>query len=214
MAKYCGNCGSKMQDNAKVCGVCGTPFANAAKTPNMDKVVPELEQEKRKKIKKFVRLCVTLIAVIAVIGIVFSALNAFTGRKGLVRKTMKAYEDYDIEALVDMSSDLNYYGGVDYAESYFMSEVGYAIDNFEYQLGHNYKLSYEVNEIYTLSKRSMETELKDLAWMYPDFDISMIKKLAIAEVTVTARKGNEAISMELEIMMSKEHGKWKLIYIE
>lgn len=26
MAKFCGNCGSKMDDDAKICGMCGTPF--------------------------------------------------------------------------------------------------------------------------------------------------------------------------------------------
>ncbi len=28
MAKFCGNCGATMDDNASVCGMCGTPFAD------------------------------------------------------------------------------------------------------------------------------------------------------------------------------------------
>lgn len=31
MAKFCGNCGAQMNDDANVCGMCGTPFAGAQK---------------------------------------------------------------------------------------------------------------------------------------------------------------------------------------
>lgn len=33
MAKYCGYCGAKMPDNAKVCGACGKPLSRKPQSP-------------------------------------------------------------------------------------------------------------------------------------------------------------------------------------
>lgn len=36
MSKFCGNCGTMMEDEATVCGMCGTPFANSAENSNSE----------------------------------------------------------------------------------------------------------------------------------------------------------------------------------
>ena len=32
MAKFCGNCGTQLEDNAKICGKCGTPLDGVCKS--------------------------------------------------------------------------------------------------------------------------------------------------------------------------------------
>ena len=36
MSKFCGNCGTMMEDEATVCGMCGTPFADSAENSNSE----------------------------------------------------------------------------------------------------------------------------------------------------------------------------------
>lgn len=46
MAKFCGNCGAKLDDNAKVCGMCGAMLTTS--TPNISGVQyvnPEKEED-------------------------------------------------------------------------------------------------------------------------------------------------------------------------
>ena len=53
MAKYCGNCGAKLEDSDKICGQCGmlvnNELLNLSGVKNIDKA------EKRKKMKKILR---------------------------------------------------------------------------------------------------------------------------------------------------------------
>lgn len=209
MAKYCGNCGAQMADSARVCGNCGTRFDGAA----IKVVDPEKKKAMEKKTKNIIKLCVGLAVLVLVAVIAFNVITKFTGYNGLLRKVMAAYEEYDIEALVDMSSDMYYYGSNDYAEYYFEDAVGYELDYFESNVGHNYKLSYEVDEIYTLSKRNLDSMLDDISWMYSDFDVSVIDQIVVANITVTARQGNKSVSRDLQVTMSKEDGAWKVLYI-
>lgn len=215
MAKFCGNCGAQMDDNAKVCGKCGTPFNGSSSGISAVKYVdPEKKKEKQKKVKKIVKLCIGLIALILVAIIAINVITAFTGYNGLLRKIMSAYENYDIDALVDMSGDMYYYGIENHAEAYFEAAVGYALDNFESSVGHSYKLSYDINEIYTLSKRNFESMLDDISWVYSEFDTSVIEEIAVADITVTARQGSKSADRNLKVTMSKENGTWKLLYID
>lgn len=215
MAKFCGNCGSKMDDSARVCGNCGTPFnelpANIQKAEYVD---PEKKKESERKMRKTIGIAVTAAALILVAVIVFNVVSAFTGCNGLVRKVMSAYEDYDIDALLSMSSDVYYYGTEDYAEYYFENAVGYGLDSFESNVGHSFTLSYEVNEIYTLSNRKYQSILDELSWQFSEFDTSIIEEIAVADITVTAQRGSRSVDRDLKITLSKEDGTWKVLFIE
>ena len=211
MAKYCGNCGTQLGDNAKVCGNCGTPVdGSPVVIPN----VKPKDPEKQKKRKKTVRLILGLavLAVVAVIGLNFAV--KYTGYNGLLRKVMKAYKNYDIDTLVSLSSDMYYYGDEDWVEYYFEYTVGDDLDYFDSYVGHSYKLSYEVNETYTLSEYKMDDMLEEITYTYYDFDVSEISKIVVADVTITAKQGSNSESLERNIVMSREEGSWKLLYIE
>lgn len=46
MAKFCGNCGTQLEDNAKICGQCGTPLdGTSSKILDLKVVDPEKYEE-------------------------------------------------------------------------------------------------------------------------------------------------------------------------
>lgn len=212
MAKFCGNCGAKLDDDAKVCGQCGTPLENTQlNTP----IFKQTDPEKEKKIKKIVKIALALIALIIVVRVVIGITSRYTGHNGLLRKVMAAYEDYDIDTLVSLSSDLYYCGkdpDADWAEHYFENIVGDHLEYFESSVGHSYKLSYKVNETYPLPERKFSEMLDEIESTHPDFD-SEIKKIVVADLELTAKQGNKSKSTDLKVIMAKEDGKWKLLYI-
>ena len=102
----------------------------------------------------------------------------------------------------------------DSVEYYFESKVGENLDSFEASVGHNYKLSYKVNETYAMSERKENDLLDDIENAYMDFDISKIKKVVVADLTLTAKQGNKSTNRDMNIVMTKENGSWRLLYIE
>ena len=211
MAKFCGNCGTQLEDNAKICGQCGTPLdGTSSNIPGLKVVDPE----KKKKMKKVGKRIVALVALVIVAVIAFNVVSQFTGYSGLLRKVMAAYEKYDIDTLISLSSDIYFYGDEDWVENYFEYNVGDDLDSFESAVGHSYKLSYEVIETYKLSNRNFQSMLDDIAWSYKDFDHSVIEEIVVAKVNVTATQGKRSVDREVEITMTKENGNWKVLYIE
>lgn len=198
-----------MDDDAKVCGRCGTPVDISTKISQ----VKIIDSERKKKNKKIIKLVIALILVAAVAAAAINVATKFTGYNGLIRKVMSAYEGYDIDTLVSLSSDVYYYGENDYVESYFENTVGTALDSFESSVGHSYQLSYAVNETYTMSERNADVTLEEIENTYPDFDVSIISEIAVSDITITAKQGYESVEKDLHITMSKEDGSWKLLYI-
>lgn len=210
MAKFCGNCGTQLEDNAKICGQCGTPLdGTSSNIPGLKVVDPE----KQKKLKKMGKRIVALVALVIVAVIAFNVVSQFTGYNGLIRKVMAAYEKYDIDTLISLSSDIYFYGDEDWVENYFEYNVGDDLDSFEAAVGHSYKLSYEVIETYKLSNRNFQSMLDDIAWSYEEFDHSVIEEIVVAKVNVTATQGKRSVDREIEITMTKENGNWKVLYI-
>lgn len=211
MAKFCGNCGAQLEDNDKVCGKCGTPLdGTSVNIPGLKVTDPE----KQKKMKRKFKLVVSLVAIVIVVVIVFKVVSQYTGYNGLLHKVMTAYENYDIDTLISLSSDMYYYGEEDFVEHYFEYNVGESLDSFESTVGHSYKLSYKVNEIYVMSERRVDELLKEIENTYEDFDVSMIKKIIVADLTLTAKQGGKSVNRDMNVVMTKEDGSWKLLYIE
>ena len=211
MAKFCGNCGTQLENNAKICGNCGTPLDGASTNIPGLKVT---DPEKQKKMKKTVKRVVGLAILVAVAIIAFNIVSQFTGYNGLLRKVMTAYENYDIDTLVSLSSDMYYYGEEDWVEYYFEYSVGDDLDSFESSVGHSYKLTYEVNVTYVMSERKVDEMLSEIEYSYSDFDVSIIEEVVVADLTVTAKQGSKSVNQDMDIVMTKENGTWRLLYIE
>lgn len=211
MAKFCGNCGAQMDDAAKVCGNCGVPFSG--NDVQMKYEDPEKKEQERQKMKKLAAkygiIAGAAIALIIIIGIII----ANTGINGMLKDVTKAHKKYDVDALVEMSSDLYYYADESYAEMVFQNVLDSHHDWFEQEVGHKYKLSYETIETYEMSKRNLEDALEQIEMLFPDFDVDMIDKIKIAQVEIHAKQGKEEMYMHMEVVFSKENGKWKLLGI-
>lgn len=219
MAKFCGNCGAKQEDDARVCGQCGTPFEGVPAAPSVPAQAPDIkivDPEKTKKMMKTVKLAAVGVVALIVVIVGLNIGLSFVGKKGLVRTVMKAYDKYDIDTLVDHASDMYYYAASEtFVDTYFENAIGYNIDNFELSVGHNYKLSYEIDEIYEMSDRKQDEEFKNIVRSYPDFDAeASISKIAVASVKLTAKQGSKSVTRSVEITMSKESGEWKILYIQ
>lgn len=211
MAKFCGNCGAELEGNERVCGMCGKPIVGAQEIHGSDLQRKPVNKQKIKKVMK------TVIAIAIVVAVGVAALKIvpnFVGGRGLVRQVMSAYKTYDIDTLVTLSSDVYYYGGEDEAELYFEYAVGEAIDYFEDMVGHSYRLTYEINEIYTMSDRKTDILLNDLEYAYPSFDFNTISKVAVADVLLTAKQGKNETEYAVPITMTKEGNTWKLLYLD
>ncbi len=65
-----------------------------------------------------------------------------------------------------------------------------------------------------LSERKLEALIDELGSGYYDFAPSVIEKVVVADVTVTAKKGSRSSKQDMNIVMSKEDGEWKLVYID
>lgn len=212
MAKFCGSCGAQLDDDAKVCGHCGTPVEEGqTKIPGFKVVDPEKKKKLLKKVKMILVLAV--VVVIAIVGL--NIVKSYTGSNGLIRKVMSAYENYDIDALVALSSDMYYYSDYDdYVDEYFEYSVGNNIDNFESSVGHSYKMSYEIEEVYDLSQRKQDEILENIEYSFPDFDVDTIDTIVVADVKVTAKQGTKSVSTNVKITMAKEGNSWKLLYLD
>lgn len=173
-----------------------------------------VDPEKQKKVKKTVKLIIGLIVVVVVAVITVNIISNFTGYNGLLHKVMNAYEDYDIDTLISLSSDIYYYVDEDWAEYYFENNVGSVLDSFESSVGHSYNLSYEVNEIYAISERNKDELMSVIENTCPDFDMNLIERVVVADLTVTATQDKKSTSRDIDVTMIKENGTWKLLYID
>ena len=159
-------------------------------------------------------LILVLLFIIGVLGAV-KIIPQYTGYRGFLRKVMSAYEKYDIDALVAMSSDVYYYFDAENAaEESFKDSIGDTMDSFETYVGNNYSLSYESNEIYDMSPRKVSKLMDGIKLSVPDFDVDSIEKIMEAEVTVTAKKGDESNEQNITVCITKEGKHWKLFYFE
>lgn len=212
MTRFCGNCGAQLDEDDRICGQCGTPVReNQEQVPSLKIANPE----KKKKLMKMIKIVVILLIVAAIAVVGTKVVLNFTGTNGMVRKIMTAYKNYDIDSLVNMSSDMYYFSdNEDYVDQYFENAVGKNIDSFESSVGHNYKMSYKIEETYDVSQRKQSEMLKSIEIFYPNFDIDMVEKIVICTVKVTAKQGSRSTSKDVKITLSKEGKEWKLLYLE
>lgn len=89
MAKFCGNCGKRLEEGAKVCGYCGTPVDEI----RAENIPQKAVDTNKKKSKLVILLLFILVGATVVICILFN----FLAEKDEVHKTMKVNTDSDIE---------------------------------------------------------------------------------------------------------------------
>ncbi len=213
MAKFCGNCGTALEENAKVCGNCGTAVEiieekAVQKIPGIDYADPE----KKAKTKKKIKTLLSLAAVIVVLCIAFNIALGFVGYRGAVRKIMNAFEDYDVDTFVSMASDMYFsYGDEDYAHSRFETQITNLLDYYEDSVGYDFKLKYDIESAHKLSKHRFENLIESMSGREL-FDPNIIKKAMIVVVEVDAEGSMGEMESRIEMTLTKEDGSWKILY--
>lgn len=210
MAKFCGNCGNALNDEDRVCGVCGTAFNDS-----FVKTIGFTDEyfEKKRKIRKGIKLMavIFIIAIIVIIGM--KIISNYTGDRGFVRKVMSAYEDYDIDTLISLTSDVY----ADYEEfiiNELKSDINLNLDYFDDNVGHEYNISYEIDEIYELSEHEKEEILEEIEENIPDSDVNIIKSIESAKIAITAEEDDKTATKYINITMSKEDDNWKILSLD
>ena len=225
MAKFCGNCGARMDDSARICGYCGTPLAAPGEMPGggthggtADTV--KSNAESMKKVKKIVISIVAALLAIAIVVTGVTVVTSFTGVKGTVRKVMKVYENYDVDAFAAVCSDVIYemasqyssYSDIDPIEDIFDETIGWDLDRIESDLGYGaYKISYEINKISKVSDRKMEALFNNLE-TEESIDPSIIQDVRLVDITITAKVGRDDTTLDKTLILTKESGKWRLLF--
>ena len=131
-----------------------------------------------------------------------------------MRQVMNSYKNYDIEKLVSLSSGMYDYDSDEELETAYRYDIGEGLDYLEANVGHTYKFSYKINETYTISQRKEEEVIENIETWYPDFDTNTIKKIMVSNVTMTATQGRLTASQDINVVMSKEDGAWKVLYLQ
>ena len=206
MAKYCGNCGTQMDDGAKVCSNCGTALkpTNGNSNPNM---------------KKIITVAVAAIAAVIVIAVAGSVISKNTGVNGAIKKVMKAYVNEDATAMADLTSSLllEEYDLEDIEENY-ETALRNDFDYFDDNLSSEYKLTYEVRKEEKLSDRQAKRLAENIAG-YDDDEADDIADLFSKIMKVTVKisaeekrgKNKDTESLEKTLYFVKESGGWKLL---
>ncbi len=216
MAKFCGICGAKLDDTARVCGYCGVPLNNEPLNNNVSSipgVVSESEKEMAEKTKKVFKSGAMIIVAITVLALGINILSSFTGYKGAVRKVINAFEDYDMNTLCSCASELCYYGNdIEYFEELFEKRVADKLDFYEEELGHNLKMSFKIIDSYKLDDRNRDDLLDELEEKGAYVDgIDTVRKVEL-ELTVKGSKRTNTYYTD-DLVMVKENGKWKVLYL-
>jgi len=211
MGIFCGNCGARVEDTAKVCGNCGAiiqqdEFASLHTTTNS-----------RRKPNPLLLVGLAAIAIVCIIVVLSTVSNK--GYEKLVSASVNALVEQDIDTLIELSSDIysasKNEDDVSQLESIYKYVAEELAERFEDEVGHRYKTSFKIEEVSEPSKRKTE-KLLDYLEEYIDedeFDLGKIKKVILAEVVVTAKKGRFSDEQTVYFTMMQEGRDWKLLLI-
>lgn len=218
MAKFCANCGAKMEDTDRVCGQCGTPVAAPEVTEEVKQEASKLSLPKD-KVNKIVVLCGIGVAALIVLVILINILSAFTGYRGTLNKAVKALKNENVEALAGITSEIyevknSYYSSSFDVEDGIEREVKYQLDSFENDLKAEVKsISYEIekDDVTVISKRRMENMKEKLEESY-NMDTSSIKKIISVRIKLNVKgtNGKKKTYRSDDMYLIKEAGGWKI----
>lgn len=212
MSKFCGNCGAQLDDSAKICGYCGTPLSGQAtnKTSSIPGVVNKASQEKMANTTALIKKGIIGIVAVVVLILVLNVVSSFTGYKGVVRKVVNAFEDYDMKTLTACASDLNYYNDYTDWDDVFEYRVSSKLDYYEDMLGHNLKISYKILDSYKMDDRNKNALIE--RYENEGVDVDKVKTVRVVELELKI-KGSKSTSTFTKdnMVLIKEGGKWKVL---
>lgn len=203
MAKFCGNCGTQLDDDARVCGCCGTPVdGEKVKTKTINPGI-------KKKIKTIGILSLMGIVVLIAGIITFNTISYMNGYEKPIKEFVSAMSDFDIDKLLTVSSEIGMTDDSMYdIDEKLSSVISSVLDNYELSVGYDVKLDCKVTESYILPERKYLEFINYIEEMYY-YDTSYINDIVYAKVDIIAKgvDGEKTFS-DQNVYVIKEDGKW------
>ena len=210
MAKFCGNCGAKMDDAARVCGNCGTPFA-AAPAPAQAPYQPAAQMPyqppyqaqngaafqtaKKKDPKKIGLIAGAGAAALVVLILIISLISGGSGYKGAVKTFFKGLEKNDAKKVASVALLPSYFDEDDIEDLF--------------ELGDYKKVKYKIISKEKIDKDDLE-ELNEYIEAFTDSG-KKVKKGYELKVKVTVKyKDGDSETDEETLYVLKVGSKWKV----
>ncbi len=217
MSKFCGNCGTMMDDSAVICGNCGSALpetqAPAKKANPLSGVVDGVKNGNKSNLIKVGIAVVALVVVIVLISSLFSG-----GSDKIIKKFIKAYDKENPEAIVKIVApyivDLADKAHED-LEDAFEEEIEEFYDYMEEELDTDkFSIKYKIEEKEEWDKDDLEDYVDEMKYgleFYDiDFDDDKLTKGYEYEVAVTVKGGGDDEKVDLFVTVVKYDGKWYL----
>lgn len=205
MAKFCGNCGKQLEDDAKICGYCG----NYEEEQHVKKKI--ISSHTVKIIKRICILCIIFGVIIAAGTISLKTFWYMTGCEKPLNEFVSYMNDYDIDKLISVSSEIGMKNDSIYNyEDQISSDISSRLDGYEESVGHDLKISCRITDTYYLAERKLQEFRKSVNNKY-DYDTDGITDVAVVDITIVA-KGSEGESETNsgKAYVIKEDGAWKI----
>lgn len=210
MAKFCGNCGSQLEDDARVCGYCGVM---QAENPTIPGITDTIGNDKAKKIKDIVKKVIPAVLAVVVLVVGISVGSGFVGYKGAIRKYMKAYENMDAEKVFSMLSNVYTQYSEDFEDEFVDQLTDTFADEVEEKFGTDLKIKYEIVKADKLSDRKFDKVIEDLEGDLSDDvsfdDIKEIREVKL-KVVISGSEKKTPKKDRMEFYLFKEGGEWKI----
>ena len=220
MAKFCSNCGFRMEDDDKVCGNCGTPVAVVGGTPKT--VIPQSGKKfsvpkidlKDPKVKKIIIIAAIAVVAIAVVIGGISIIKSLNGYQRVLDKCAKAIQKNDAETIVaQLSSVYTEWTDEDALIRWIENEVDDILDAAEDKVGTIKSVSIEVVDEKDISERKVNN-FKEYLEDNLDFDTRGIKSIKEVKYRIVVKGSKDTYKTKSTTgYLIKESGGWK-IYLD
>ncbi len=225
MSKFCGNCGTVMDDAAVVCGNCGTPLAEtpaqAEKKAKFDaSAITGVIDGIKKGDKGALMKGGIAIAVVAVVLILIISLFSGGGEEKIAKKLIKAIDKDKPESIVKLLPKF-YFGEVDEDSWREEMDEGDWEDNFEEELddlkgymdeaidSEEFSIKYDIVDTDVYGEDYLEAISENLE-AYEDFDDGKLKKAVGMTIEATFKKSGEKHDVDMYVVAVKYGAKWYL----
>lgn len=227
MARFCGNCGTMVSEDARVCGNCGKHLTiPAVENPGMEGYrnpaqngyeapapggfgAPKPPMDLKKMLIPVIGAVVALIVIVTGISIA----NKYTGTNAIIRqfekcvetgengeKLLKYYPDYIIED--------EYFDEAEEKED-LKEHFERVKDNNEGYFG-DHKVSYKIIRSKKMSEEELIEYQDDAEYENENYDIRRIKKGKIVKVRFTIKGEYDTENEIVEMKFIKDGFQWKL----
>ena len=241
MSKFCGNCGTVMDDAAVVCGNCGAPLAPAngpvqkkkaakfdasAITGSLKGIVDGVKKGDKGALLK----CGIAGGVLVLVLVLIIALGSKSGEEKISEKLMKNFAKDKPEAIVKLLPTFAF-EDIEYRNSDWEGEKTFSInadegdwedyfktdiDDFNTRMdtGYSfdeYSIKYELIDKDVYGKENLE-ELADDLELYEEFDDKKLKKAVNLTYEVVYKGKGEKVLGTVTVTVIKYGSKWCVVY--